>query len=125
MLLLRLAYKRFDQRSLLSTIMFVLLTPLFLKYANLGEKETLILNLRHVISVLHFPVISAMGCLFTRNTQGHVLKIDATKKCELLKLILKRTPIPEMDREDNTKFLCRKYILKFCQVTRELHEVFI
>ena len=29
-----------------------------------------------------------------------------------------------MDREDNTKVLCKKYILKFCQVTHKLHEVF-
>ena len=29
-----------------------------------------------------------------------------------------------MDREDNTKFLCKKYILKFFQVTHKLHEVF-
>lgn len=37
---------------------------------------------------------------------------------------MKQHSIPEMDREDNTKFLCKKYILKFCQVTRKLHEVF-
>lgn len=37
---------------------------------------------------------------------------------------MKQHSIPEMDREDNTKFLCRKYILKFYQVMCKPLQVF-